>query len=142
MKRNEGVSLAGFYTTTTWNNGTTTANSPTGTAIGTGFANTNSIISSYSLGGSGGTENYAAKLCADYSVTVGGVVYDDWYLPSKNELSKLYLNRVFFAGYSNGDYWSSSDYDASNVWVHDFINGFQWTAGKGDLGYVRAFRSF
>ena len=128
--------------TTTWNNGTTTANSPTGTAIGTGLTNTNAIISSYNLGVSGGTENYAAKLCADYSITVGGVVYDDWYLPSKDELSKLYLNRVFFAGYSNYDYWSSSDYDASNVWVHDFINGFQWTASKSDLGYVRAVRSF
>ena len=37
--------------------------------------------------------NFAAKVCADYSVTVGGVTYGDWYLPSQYELNLLFLQR-------------------------------------------------
>lgn len=50
-----------------------------GTAIGTGFSNTNTIITSQGIIAT----NYAAGLVRAY--TGGG--YTDWYLPSKEELN-------------------------------------------------------
>lgn len=51
----------------------------------TGAANTAAIIASNCA-----TANTAAKLCNDYSVTVNGITYDDWYLPSVEELQLFY----------------------------------------------------
>ena len=55
-----------------WYNGDYIATGATGTAIGTGLTNTNTIIAAQ------GSGSYAAQLCADYSVTVDGITYDDW----------------------------------------------------------------
>ena len=109
-----------------------------GTAIGTGFSNTNTIIASQ------GTiaTNYAAGLARAY--TGGG--YTDWYLPSKDELNKLYLNRVAIGGFmSNGLYWSSSenqDYPYHSAWLQDFGNGGPLSIFKDFDVNVRAIRSF
>ena len=35
----------------------------------------------------------AARLCADYVVTEDAETFDDWFLLSKDELNKLYLNK-------------------------------------------------
>ena len=108
-----------------------------GTAIGTGFSNTNTIIASQ------GT-NYAAGLARAY--TGGG--YTDWYLPSKEELNKLYLNRVAIGGFisnSNGLYWSSSEiqsYPYHSAWLQDFSNGGPLSIFKDFDVNVRAIRSF
>ncbi|MFA7109732.1 MAG: hypothetical protein WC162_11375, partial [Sphaerochaetaceae bacterium] len=34
----------------------------------------------------------AAKVCAEYSVDIDGITYDDWFLPSKEELNCMYGN--------------------------------------------------
>ena len=103
------------------------------TAIGTGSANTNAIITLY------GTENNAAKMCSD--LVLDG--YSDWYLPSKDELNKLYINRVAIGGFDSGFYyWSSSEYSASNVWAQGFNTGPQINSGKASTFNVRAVRSF
>ena len=121
---------------------TTTATGASGTAIGRGLANTNTIIAS-----EGNSGNYAAKLCADYSVIVGGVTYDDWYLPSKDELNKLYINRTAIGGFASGGiegdfYWSSSEFDSLAAWDQEFNVGSQTTPIKGYPTYVRAIRAF
>ena len=109
-----------------------------GTAIGTGFSNTNTIIVSQ------GTiaTNYAAGLARAY--IAGG--YTDWYLPSKEELNKLYLNRFAIGGFmSNGLYWSSSEnqnYPYHSAWLQDFGNGGQLSSYKDFDVNVRAIRSF
>jgi hypothetical protein len=85
-----------------------------GTAIGTGLSNTNLIISSQ-----GNTGTYAAKLCRDY--TGGG--YTDWFLPSKDELNKLYINKTKIGGFlDNSFYWSSSEYNADTAWSQNITN--------------------
>ena len=56
----------------------------TGTAVGTGAANTQKIIAVQ-----GRTYNYAALVCANYS----GGGYSDWFLPSKDELFLLYQQK-------------------------------------------------
>jgi hypothetical protein len=48
-----------------------------------------------------------------------------WYLPSKDELNKFYLNRVVIGGFTGQIYWSSSQYDADNAWVQSFQTGVQ-----------------
>ena len=107
----------------------------TGTAIGTGLANTNNIITQ---NGAGAT--YAAGLARAY--TGGG--YSDWYLPSKDELAKLYAMKVLgFGGFASTEfYWSSSEENPNSANYTNFSNGTQMYASKTGLDYVRAVRAF
>ena len=79
-----------------------------------------------------------------YTATVGGVVYGDWFLPSKGELNQMYVNRVAIGGFSDGDYWSSSESDATNPWGQDFGTGVQFRTGRGKAnpGFMRPVRAF
>jgi hypothetical protein len=120
-----------------WSDGSYGLTGATGIAIGTGLANTTAIITSQ-----GNTGNYAAKLCADYSITVGGVTYDDWYLPSKNELNKLYLMKLLGFGGFAGFYWSSTEHDNSISNGQNLTNGSQSFNDKYNTNYVRAVRAF
>jgi hypothetical protein len=91
----------------------------TGTAIGSGNANTNAIIVVQRAG------NYAAQLCAD--LVLGG--YNDWYLPSSDELNKLYFNKNTIGGFSLVRYGSSSQYAGNMAYDQNFSGG----AINGDL---------
>lgn len=123
-----------------WISGPYTVTGATGTALGSGSNNTNLIIASQGPGG------YAAKMCADYTNSdTGNGVYDDWYLPSKDELNKLYLNKALIGNFVSGPgYWSSSEVDQNNAWGQSFSNGAQYSVDKGMPGtdYVRPVRSF
>jgi|GEM_PF-3453289 len=103
--------------------------------IGSGSANTDKIIAQ---NGPGST--YAAGLARSY--TVGG--YNDWYLPSRNELSKLYLNKSGIGSFTSNFYWSSSEKDLENVWLLNFNTGNdQGYTDKADpTPRVRAVRTF
>lgn len=103
-----------------------------GLKIGTGQANTTAIVTAYA------GEINAAELC-DALVEQG---YDDWYLPSKDELNELYLNKTTLGGFETAFYWSSSDNKLGSVWSQDFIDGFQTSAPKNYMLHVRAIRSF
>lgn len=83
-----------------------------GTEIGTGKSNTQTIVSFF-----GNSTNYAAKFCDQLSY--GG--YNDWYLPSRDELIEIYQNLYAsnIGGFVNDSkYWSSSDDDffIQNAW--------------------------
>jgi hypothetical protein len=104
-----------------------------GTAIGTGAANTLNIVAQ---SGNIATDS-AAAYCDDLSY--GG--YIDWFLPSKDELNQMYVNKTTIGGFSNVEYWSSSEYDNDEAWYQLFINGNQFSTTKYPLN-VRPIRSF
>jgi len=104
----------------------------TGTAIGTGQANTTAIVN-------GCIESIiAARICDD--LVLNG--YSDWFLPSKDELNLLYQQKSVVGGFSTNYYWSSSEYDAFYAWFQNFLSGFQDGYGKEYPGSVRAVRAF
>ena len=107
--------------------------------VGAGKANTALIISSQGLGD--GT-TYAARICNEYSVTVGDVTYGDWYLPSKHELNLLFTQSSVVGGFVNSYYWSSTDLNGFNAWLQVWGNGYQGDYGKSYSFCVRAIRSF
>lgn len=110
----------------------------TETSIGTGLANTNKIIASQPVKDARYTTLYAAGLARAY--TEGG--YSDWYLPSKEELRRLYINKIAVGGFANNYYWSSSEIEGGLAWVQSFENGIQNGLVKSNSFNVRAIRAF
>lgn len=88
----------------------------TGTEVGSGEINTNLIVNHT------GADNNAAKRCADFSYND----FDDWFLPSLDELSWVYQN-IYHAGlfdfYNLTFYWSSSEQDENNAHTFSFSSG-------------------
>jgi hypothetical protein len=105
----------------------------TATSIGSGFANTVTIVTHLGI-----TGDYAALYC--FNSLSGG--YNDWYLPSSDELNKLYHNRTEITGFSNTSYWSSSEKDAANAWTVNFNDGSMNYTNKNTALHVRAVRTF
>ena len=104
-----------------------------GINLGTGQQNTTAIVAACSSSG------IAARVCDD--LILNG--YADWYLPSKNELNKIYLNNAVLGTFVTIAYWSSSEYSGLYVWVQNLTgNGQQVLTNKDGGGYIRAVRSF
>ena len=108
-----------------------------GAAIGTGNQNTIDIMAGCASAG------IAARLCGD--LVLNG--YSDWYLPSYNELQKLFDNRVVIGGFDPYKmYWSSTEYNDPNLnaAMGLYFNGITGggAAYKTDLRNVRAIRAF
>jgi hypothetical protein len=114
-----------------WDNGNSVKTGPTSKDFGTGNANTKTIVASQ------GDGNYAAKLC--YDLVLDG--YTDWYLPSKDELNKLYLNKESIGSFGPV-YWSSSELNANFVWCQVFDVNYRPKFFQKGKYYVRAVRSF
>ena len=107
----------------------------TGTALGTGLSNTTKIVNICSTAG------IAARICND--LIING--YSDWYLPSLDELNKLYLNKTAIGGVYWCTFWSSSDYELYSevAWAQNLDSGHQDLLYKDTNIYcVRAVRSF
>ena len=103
-----------------------------GTDLGTGIQNTMDIMAGCTTAG------IAARLCGD--LVLNG--YNDWYLPSKDELNILYINQVAVGGFSSNVYCSSSEFNGSNAWTQRFTDGFQTWNFKDNSYRVRAVRAF
>jgi hypothetical protein len=103
----------------------------TGEAIGTGRKNTALILAK-----NGNAP--AAKACNDYS----NGEKTDWFLPSKDELNQLYINRASVGNMTNSVYWSSSQYDAQSSWIQFFSEESQHYNNKSQSFYIRAIRAF
>jgi len=111
---------------------TSIATGATATTIGTGAANTAAIVATLGAG------SYAAQACD--ALELNG--YSDWYMPSRQELQKLYDNRVAIGGFSATYYWSSSEQSGAEAWGINFSSGNQVTSLKTFNDRVRAVRSF
>ncbi|PKL21289.1 MAG: hypothetical protein CVV48_08770 [Spirochaetae bacterium HGW-Spirochaetae-4] len=136
----------------------------TATGIGTGAKNTANIISYHDTlwtlypekgdyyanpkdyyEGNDGT--VAAKICDEFSIENEGVIYDDWFLPSKDELNFMYQNLQMQSkgGFSWNYYWSSSESNDEFAWIHEFQNGGQYDyafGGRANAYKVRPVRVF
>ena len=116
-----------------WYNGSYVVTDAGGTAIGTGQANTAAIVTTQEEG------DYAAQICND--LTEGG--YTDWWLPSKSELNKLYINKVAIGGFADAYYWSSSEVCPETAWTQYFFSGYQAPGFEYSTSpRVRAVRAF
>ena len=101
------------------------------------FKATNQDKTSNKVNNNGGA-GYCAPACCCVRYSTPGTKPGDWYLPTINELSKLYENkttidkaRISLSGYDSnffdGMYWSSIEYsDAHEYRVH---------LGNGTIGY-------
>ena len=106
-----------------------------GQAIGTGEANTETIVASLGAG------SYAARIC--YDLSLGG--YEDWFLPSRGELSELYEQRSTVGGFASGPaspYWSSSGGTYGTAIVQYFNQDMVEEQDKNSNQRVRAIRQF
>ena len=104
----------------------------TGQEIGSGRRNTENIVSKLGAG------NYAAKLCAD--LVLNG--FDDWFLPSLDELNELYLNKDKVGSFTGDIYWSSTEDNSGSAWLQLFNVGVQLNNFKSSTSDVRAVRAF
>jgi hypothetical protein len=84
----------------------------------------------------------AANLADAYTATVNGVVYGDWFLPSKGELNQMYVNKSAIGGFSTDFYWSSSESSDSYAWSQGFYSGLSGGYSKLRTDYVRPVRAF
>ena len=139
-------------------NNASTPETATATGVGWGYRNTRAII----LQGNSDPATSAAALADAYTATVSGVVYDDWYLPSRNELNQMCkwargitgddlinLSTVCDGGsleaslgFDGLSYWSSTEDDARNAWRQWFRFGFQSRDIKIGTPNLRPIRAF
>ena len=91
-----------------------------------------------------GTMDWWTAINAAASSTSQG--YDDWYLPSKDELELMYSTigqgGVNIGGFADNYYWSSSENYNYSAWVVDFNNGYTNDYGKSSAIRVRVIRAF
>lgn len=106
--------------------------SETGTAIGAGERNTAAMAKKL------GKRDFAAQACAFFAL--GG--FDDWFLPSKDELQEMFLQKTAIGGFTVGNYWSSSESGYGSAWGEGFGLGGQGNGFKGGPYYIRPIRAF
>ncbi len=120
-----------------WSGNTSTLVTGAGATSETdGAANTKAIVLDNS------EENKAATLCIAYR----GGEFDDWFLPSKDELGLMYINLhkqdTPIGNFTNTYYWSSSEYGSDYAWNQFFSIGIQTSNYKYGASFVRAVRAF
>jgi len=102
-----------------------------GTAIGTGYKNTEAKGWTGTLDAGVAARNYR-----------GPNNLSDWYLPSKDELAQLYAQRTTVILSSSRIYWSSSEIDATNAWWVSTTGGIDQYSKGSTGGSVRPVRAF
>ncbi len=104
--------------------------------LGTGFANTLTIVNSLT------TVMNAALVTTNYKSYFKNGQYEGWFLPSNDELYQIYLNRALIGGFNQRYYWTSSQFDSSTAVARDFVGGNLTVMPKTSLFAVRPIRTF
>ncbi|PKL13910.1 MAG: hypothetical protein CVV52_04000 [Spirochaetae bacterium HGW-Spirochaetae-8] len=113
------------------------------TVLGSGNENTIRIVTAYQRA----EKNFesAAELCSRMTIKKDGVQYDDWFLPSLDELNQMYstLKKMNLGDFADDYYWSSSASSADTAWSQNFKDGIQIRdSSKGNHIRIRAVRAF
>jgi hypothetical protein len=101
-------------------------------SVGKGKKNTDTIIYTCTQ------PDIAARICTTFISSN----YKDWFLPSKDELHLLYLQKNMIGGFAGEYYWSSTQFDKDFAWGVDFTDGIRKTRGKSESNFVRPIRAF
>jgi hypothetical protein len=125
-----------------------TAVGGTSTALGAGRTNTERVLAFHD-----GLTNYytnptqchpandgtvAARVTLNFNL--GG--FNDWFMPSQEEMNFLYQNRDRIGGFSTVEYWSSCESNAANACVMSFVTGELLSKPKSETRRVRVIRFF
>lgn len=103
-----------------------------GIVLGTGAQNTMDIEAGCLTPGT------AADICTNLDLNG----FDDWFLPSKDELNELYLKSGQIGGFTGVSYWSSTEISPDLAWSQFFGGGNQNATSKSNPNRVRAIRAF
>jgi hypothetical protein len=133
------VAPSSFAVARTWaqstpvNYQTTAVTGADGTAIGTGYQNTLDIIAQ----GNSTSTTSAAAYCR--SLTINN--YNDWFLPSKDEVNQIYLNIPISGFGTTAALWTSSEITSTGAYLHTF-NGSSASALKSASNTAAPVRMF
>lgn len=148
--KDPGANAPGLRSRVPWG-GKGTETGATAVELGMGKANTDTIISK--LQGS----TYHAAYIADQFERNG---FDDWYLPTQNELHAIWVNLLSDGSDDNdgrgarkegsddiirsGAFWSSQENNENDAWGYSFINGISYNSRDKEriteqMLFVRAF---
>lgn len=105
----------------------------TSTKIRTVQANTTAILKGYSEAG------IAARICNN--LVLNG--YDDWFLPSQNELYQMYKQKSDIGDFASDNFWRSSEFETTDSLGKNFGNGMMLIFLKDNTAnHIRAIRAF
>ncbi len=126
--------VKGSFNTFAWRKEKDTITGGNATEIGRGLFNTGKIIQ-VQEGDSNST--YAALNC--YGLNRNG--FEDWYLPSRDELNQIYQNKDLIGHMSAANYWSSTEVNEHSAFIQNFGTGVQDICFKDALCRVRPIRA-
>jgi hypothetical protein len=118
-----------------WYNGSYIITGATASGVGSGASNTATIMAAQGEG------NYAASVASAYN----GGGFNDWFLPSKDELNLMYTNLKSegLGNFKKNYYWSATENIYNSAWLQDFYDGAQYyNSYKTNTYRVRAVRAF
>ena len=122
-----------------WYNGMSILTNANGSSINTGQANTNAIVNAQGVG------VYAAKICDDLNLNG----YNDWFLPSHDELEEMHGNKSIIDNVSLANsgtiiqamtYWTSTESAIHAADTYSFTSTSTPADFKSALHRVRAVR--
>lgn len=115
------------------------------------FNTTTTIFGSKSQNKLNNKKYNANRLCSKLKIKNNSKTYKDWFLPSKENLALMYLNRSVInetalknggSNFIDSYYWSSTEFDHTNAWVQSFKDGKKGYHFKNYFYSVRAIRAF
>ncbi|MCF8224117.1 MAG: DUF1566 domain-containing protein [Bacteroidales bacterium] len=133
-----------------WYAGTDGYTQANGKGLFAGAANTSIIIAAQVAIGDDG-DTYAARICNELIITEGGETYGGWYLPSKDELYKMRINKFIIneTATANGGsefvsdyYWTSTESTHCYAYTLHFSGSWKLDYYKSNTASLRAIRAF
>ncbi|MBR2282579.1 MAG: chitobiase/beta-hexosaminidase C-terminal domain-containing protein [Spirochaetales bacterium] len=113
----------------------------TDTKIGSGATNTDSLVDA--MGDNAyyhedTSSAYAARLCS--ILEYAG--FDDWFLPSKDELNLIYANLNIDCFDNDVEYWSSTEGAGNYAWYQNLSSGKQGLSNRYEENRILPVRAF